>query len=239
VDALEALGAEALVYPTIAVEAPEDPGPLRRAVDALPSYDWLVLTSPNGVEWFWRALETAGRDAAELEDLRVACVGRATAEAVEARGLTVDVVPSDQHGEGLLEAMLDAGGLDGARVLLPRAAVARDVLPDGLEAAGARVDDVAAYRTVPNTEGAQAMRRELAAGRIDVVTFTSPSSARSFVDAVGRELHGAKVAVIGPVTGRAARELGLEVAVEASDHSIPGLVRAVAGLYGGSTEGEG
>lgn len=231
VEALEALGADVVAFPTIRIVAPEDPEPLRRAVAELASYDWLVLTSSNGVARFWAELARAGAGPAALSGLRIACVGTTTAAAVEAHGVPVSVVPEKHVGEGLLDAMVATGAVAGARILLPRAAEARDVLPDGLRAQGARVDDVAAYRTVPDTEGAAAMRGRLAAGRIDVLTFTSSSSVRNFVQAVGDDVGGACVAVIGPVTGDTARELGLEVHVEAQPHTVPGLVQALAAWY--------
>lgn len=230
-DALEGLGADVVVFPTIRIVPPEDPGPLRRAVGQLDTYDWLVLTSSNGVDRFWETLEEAGLDAGALGGLRIACVGTSTAAAVEARGGRVSVVPEKHVGEGLLDAMVAAERMAGARILLPRAAEARDVLPDGLRAHGAHVDDVAAYRTVPDTEGAAAMRARLQAGDIDMLTFTSSSSVRNFVAAVGREVGGASVAVIGPVTGETARGLGLAVAVEAEPHTIAGLVRGLVAWY--------
>lgn len=235
VDLLEALGADVVAFPTIRIDGPEDPEPLQRAVRSLSSYDWLVFTSRNGVERFWRVLDAAGGGAEALTGLMVACVGGGTASALEAHGRRADVVPDDQVGEGLLRAMLDTGGVDGARVLLARAAVARDVLPNGLRQHGAIVDDVETYRTLPDTEGAAEMRAELDAGRIDALTFTSPSAVRNFVDSVGYDLGEVVVAVIGPVTGDAARDLGLRVAVTAEDHSVPGLVRALVGAMRSGT----
>lgn len=231
VAALEALGAEVVVFPTIRIVAPDDPEPLRRAVAHLEAYDWLVLTSSNGVERFWAELEAAGLDAGALGGLHIACVGTSTAAAVEARGGRVSVVPEKHVGEGLLDALVAAGAVNGARVLLPRAGEARDVLPDGLRARGAHVDDVAAYRTVPDTEGAASLRTRLDAGEIDVLTFTSSSSVRNFVQAVGSDVGQAKVAVIGPVTGETARQLGLAVSIEAEPHTIAGLVQGITAWY--------
>ncbi|HKJ93386.1 MAG TPA: uroporphyrinogen-III synthase [Longimicrobiales bacterium] len=238
VEALEGLGAEVVVFPTIRIVEPEDPEPLRRAVAELAAYDWLVLTSPNGVDRFFEELAAAGLAVGALSGVRIACVGSSTAAAVEARGARVAVVPEQHVGEGLLEAMV-ALGVAGARILLPRAAEAREVLPDGLRAAGARVDDVAAYRTVADTEGAAAMRRRLDAGEIDVLTFTSSSSVRNFVAGVGSDVGGACVAVIGPVTGDSARALGLTVSVEADPHTVPGLVQALAAWYDRGAAGAG
>ncbi len=231
IEALESLGADVVAFPTIRIVPPEDPEPVRRALAELEEYDWLVLTSPNGVVRFWEELERAGRSARSLDGLRIACVGTSTAAVVEARGARVSLVPVKHVGEGLLEAMVASGPLAGVRVLLPRAAEAREVLPEGLREQGARVDEVAVYRTVPDTEGAAAMRARLDAGQVDVVTFTSSSSVQNFVEAVGGDVTGVSAAVIGPVTGDTARELGFEVIVEAEPHTIAGLVQGLAAWY--------
>jgi uroporphyrinogen III methyltransferase / synthase len=223
---LEALGAQVVAFPAIRVVAPEDPGPLARAVRAVRSYDWVVLTSANGVERFMEALGQAGEDAGALACVRTACVGPATAAALARHGVQADVVPERFVAEGLDEA-LRSYDLAGARVLLPVAADARDVLPVALRARGAVVDQVTAYRSVPNREGAAAVRALLDADRIDAITFTSPSTVHSFLAAVGADTGRALIAVIGPVTAAAARSAGWPVAVEAEEHTTPGLVQAL------------
>ncbi|HEX7120564.1 MAG TPA: uroporphyrinogen-III synthase [Longimicrobiales bacterium] len=234
VAALERRGAEAIVFPAIRIVPPPDGEPLRRAARNVAEYDWIVFTSVNGVRSFWDALETAGCGARDLEGIRFACVGPATRAALEERGITADVVPPKHVGAAIVDVLVAAGGvaesnapLSGVRILLPLAAAAADVLETGLRARGARVDRVEAYRSVPDLEGAAQLRRRLAAGQVDVVTFTSPSTVDAFVDAVGAELGRVVVAVIGPVTAEAARRRGLSVGVEASEHTAAGLVEAL------------
>ena len=228
---LQELGAEVVQLPTIRIEDAEDPEPLRRAVEEVERFDWIVLTSANGVERFWDALSRSGRDARSLAAARVCAIGPATAAALERRGVRADVVPDEFVAEAAVEAIAAAGDLTGKRVLIPRAAEARAVLPERLSALGAEVVEVAAYRTVQDGSGADAVRRRLDAGEIDVVTFTASSTVRSFVDLVGSDVGSARVASIGPVTSATVRELGMRVDVEAGEYTIPGLLAAVRGLF--------
>jgi uroporphyrinogen-III synthase len=213
--------------PAIRLE-PLDPGPLDRALAMAPEYDWMIFTSQNAVEVVWSAMRARGLDARTLGGVRVAAIGRATADALLHRGVAADVVPQRFVAESLVEALATRDDVGGRRVLLPRAADARDVLPDGLRALGARVDVVAIYRTVMDGEGAARVAARLTAGDVDLVTLTSSSTARYFVDAVGADAAGAApVASIGPVTSAAARALGLRVAVEAEESTIAGLIAAL------------
>ncbi|HEX6941114.1 MAG TPA: uroporphyrinogen-III synthase [Longimicrobiales bacterium] len=241
--ALERSGAEPLVFPATRIVPPADPEPLRRAVRNVVAYDWIVFTSANGVRSFWQALEEEGAGARDLAGVRFACVGPSTAAALAERGAEADVVPPRYVGGAIADALAAAHGsagvagggaapLSGVRVLLPLAAGAADVLEAGLMARGARVDRVEAYRSVPDLADAEGLRRKLAAGGVDVVTFTSPSTVEAFVDAVGADTGGAIVAVIGPVTADAARRRGLRVEVVASEHTTAGLVRALMRRYG-------
>jgi uroporphyrinogen III methyltransferase / synthase len=236
VDRLEALGAEVVSFATIRIVAPANPEPLQRAVAAIRSYDWLLLTSVNGVERFLAALAAAGHDLRALGGVRIGCIGPATADALAASGVRADVVPERYVAEGLEEA-LRAHDMRGARVLLPRAAGARTLLPEALGRRGAHVDDVESYRTEPDAAGAESVRALLARRALDVVTFTSPSTVQNLVAAVGAELGGARVAVIGPVTAAAARAAGLSVWLEAEEHTIPGLVEALARRLGATDGG--
>ncbi len=237
---LEASGATAISFPTISIEPPSDPEALHQAMRS-DSYDWVVLTSTNAV----MALEAARRELGmdprpwPTSPTRFCAVGPSTAAALEAVGLPPDIVPSEYIGESVLEALLKAdGNLDRRRILLPRAAEARDVIPDGLRAAGAVVDVIEAYRTVPVTGDDEVGRRHverlaerLAAGEVDMVTFTSSSTVRSFRAMFGSELGVSLVATIGPATSVTARESGYEVAVEAEDYTVSGLVRALESYY--------
>ncbi|HEX5725185.1 MAG TPA: uroporphyrinogen-III synthase, partial [Longimicrobiaceae bacterium] len=230
--ALAALGAEVVPLPTIRIVPPEDPEPLRRAAAEAGTFDWIVFTSVNGVERFWGALAETGRAAEGLGGARACAIGPATAGALEARGVRPAVVPSEFVAEAVVEALAAADDLRGRRVLLPRADLARAALPQGLAARGAEVVEVAAYRTVPDDgAGAEAARARLAAGEIDLVTFTASSTVRGFVALVGPELGRAAVASIGPITSATARALGLRVDVEAEEYTIPGLVRAIRRFY--------
>jgi uroporphyrinogen III methyltransferase/synthase len=232
---LVGLGAEVREFPTIEVRPPEDFGPLDGAIRDLDSFDWLVFTSVNGVDAFMGRLRHHGLDLRAVpRETRVAAIGPATAGALEEIGLRVDVVPEEFRAEALIEAIRD-GSLAGRRVLLPRAKVAREVLPEKLREAGAKVVVPPAYETVPSSEGKEALARELEAGSIDCVTFTASSTVENFVGAFGAEgasrlLAGARVVCIGPITADTARGFGLGVDAEAREYTIPGLVEAVVAL---------
>lgn len=225
---LRAAGAEPVELPVIRIAPPDDLGPLDAAVRRLASYDWVIFTSANGVDALFARIDALSLDSRAFGGARVAVIGPATAERLRARGVRADYMPARFIAEALLEGLV-ARGVAGARVLLPRAERAREVLPAGLRAAGATVDVVAAYRTVLPDEPAPGLEA-LAAGAIDVVTLTSSSTARHLVAlARGRVdlINRARVACIGPITAATARELGLRVDVVAEEHSIPGLVAAL------------
>jgi uroporphyrinogen III methyltransferase/synthase len=222
--ALAAQGADVIEVPLIEIQGPSDGGDaFRAAIDEVSRYDWLVLTSPNGA----RRMLDAIRDARVLGGLRVAAIGPATAAVLRAGNVVADVVPERYVAESLLEALPEPGP-DGGRVLLLRAEVARDVLPEGLRARGWRVDVVPAYRTVPASVTDE-QRRAIAGA--DVVTFTSSSTVDRFVDAVGLDRLPPIVACIGPVTADAAAGHGIDVDVVAQVHTIPGLVDELVGFF--------
>lgn len=227
VRALRDLGATTLAFPTFRVREAPDREAVRAAARSLERYDWVVFTSVNGVEALWGALCEVGRDARAFGASRVAAIGPGTAAALNARGIHADIVPREYVAEAALAALAEVGPWGGRRVLLPRAAGARDVLPRGLQSLGAEVDGVVAYVTEPDRGDVEALREELRRGGVDVITFTASSTVRNFVAAVGAEINGAAVAAIGPVTARTARELGLPVHIEARDHTIAGLVTAI------------
>ncbi len=186
------------MVPTIEIHPPRDPEPLAAAIVVLRAgaYEWVAFTSANGVDRTWDALEAAGADARAFAATKVAAIGPATARAIERRGLRPDLVATEFRGEALADALLEAPGSGRARVLLARAAVARDVLPETLRAAGWQVDVVAAYETRPTSNDVvERLTRELAAGRIDAVTFTSSSTVDNLCDLLGpdaaRRLAGA------------------------------------------------
>ena len=218
---LRRAGAEVLVVPTIEItDAADDGAALRAALADLPSYDWVVLTSPNGARRFVDQL----RDGRDLAGVRIAAIGPGTAAALSDAHLVADLVPERFVAESLLDAFPDPPADGSGRVLLARAAVARDVLPDGLRERGWDVHVVDAYRTVPVDVTDE--RRALVAGA-DAITFTSSSTVEHFVAALGPDAAPPVVACIGPVTAATARDLGLEVTVESDVHTIDGLVAAL------------
>jgi uroporphyrinogen III methyltransferase/synthase len=219
-DLLRAAGADPIEVPVIEIAAPADGGAaLRDALGEISSYDWVVATSANGAERLLAGLH----DARDLGGVRVAAIGPGTAAALAAGNVKADLVPGEYVAEGLLDAFPDpppAGG----RVLLARAAMARDVLPDGLRKKGWQVDVAEAYRTVPvppSEESTEAVRTS------DVVTFTSSSTVERFVEAFGADAVPPLVVSIGPVTTATARSLGLAVDVEAAEHTTVGMVASL------------
>lgn len=218
---LEQLGAEVIELPSIELE------PIAFSLPALDRYAWLVFTSANGVDAFFdRGLAASGRDARSLAGLRVAAIGPGTTEAIANRGVRADLVPPRFVAESLLEAFPDPDG-PGSRVLIARAASARDILPEGLTGRGYEVDVLAVYRTVPVVPDAADAAR-VRAGEVDAITFTSSSTVKNFCDAVSPlAAPQPSVITIGPVTSQTAHELGLRVDVEADPHTIDGLVAAV------------
>lgn len=224
---LRALGADVIEMPTIEIVPASDYGPLDRAITDLPSYDWLIFTSANGVRFFLERLDRSQQDLRALR-ARICAIGDATRQALEALHLKVDLMGEEFVAESLVEA-LSKFDLAGKRVLLPRAAVARDVLPRALRDSGACVDVVEAYRTVvPESTVRQAEQIFGGADRPDWITFTSSSTVQNFVQTAGaKALEGVKVASIGPVTTATAKKLGIAVTVEASPYTTDGLVAAI------------
>jgi uroporphyrinogen III methyltransferase / synthase len=234
---LEAEGADVVECPTIRIVEPSDYGPLDTALRGLGGYAWVIFTSRNGVAAAVRRLDALGLSRAALRSRRLAVIGPGTAEALRERGFRAEVSPREFRAEALVAA-LARYDLRGARVLIPRAAVARDVLPEGLRALGATVDVVPAYRTeaaapAGHSEGLLAPVR---AGRLDAVTFTSPSTVRQFMRLAGSEaeriLDGVLVACIGPVTAEAAEASGLKVGTIATTYTLAGLVGALREALG-------
>lgn len=231
---LRALGARVLEIPFIEIREPRSFQPLDSALQSLAGYDWLVLTSVNGVQAMFERIRKLRISERDLSHLKIAVIGPATRSAIEKRGLQVDVVPKKYVAESVVQSL--SGKVKGRRVLLVRAKVARDVIPRELRRVAAAVDVVEAYETVvPETSRA----RLLAAlndppRRPHVITFTSSSTARNFINLLGAKhaysglLDGVRLASIGPVTSATLRELHLPVHIEARQYTIPGLVAAVA-----------
>ncbi len=232
---LRGRGASVVELPTIEIVPPESWAEADRAIDRLPGYDWLILTSTNAVEWFLRRVRERRGNLACLSGVRICAVGPKTRAALEAAGLAVTFQPSVYRAERLIQEAGD-GAWSGARVLFPRAAEGRDVIPDEMRRVGAALDLVTVYRTVPSPAGRERLRALLAAGALDAVTFTSGSTVKSFValldpaqvaDIAGR----VAVACIGPVTADDARAAGLPVDALAREATIPSLADALESYF--------
>ena len=215
------LGAAVIEVPSIVIDDPADGGAaVRSAAADVQSYDWVVLTSANGAERFLACL----RDARDLGGVCVAAIGPGTADVLARANVRADLVPSSYVAEALLDAFPAAESAERGRVLIARAAVARDVLPDGLRARGWTVDVVEAYQTraaVPASDVIEAARSA------DIITFTSSSTVERYLEIAGRDAVPPLVACIGPITAETARSRGLHVDVEARVHSVDGLLDAL------------
>jgi uroporphyrinogen-III synthase len=226
---LRSLGATVIEIPFIEIRKPKSFQPLDSALKNVGDYDWLILTSVNGVDALWQRMSKLHLDPQSLQTVRVAAIGPATRKAIEQGGVKVDVVPREYIAESVARSLRRR--IQGKRVLLVRAKVARDVIPRELRLAGAEVDVVEAYETVVPVDSPARLRSVLKnpQRRPHLVTFTSSSTVRNFVNLLGAskaQLRGICFASIGPVTSATLRELGLRVDVEASEFTIPGLVKA-------------
>ena len=221
---LRELGAEVVELPAIRIEPRIESAEVKEAVARIGEYSLVCLTSPNGVRLLFDAMREAGQDARALASSTVAAIGPGTARALAERGIVADVVPERFVAEALVEALSDVE-VEGKRVLVARAAEARDVLPDALRERGAEVDVVALYETVRESPDEQEIERAQAA---DYVTFTSSSTVTNLLEALGgRFPRRARVVSIGPVTSETARAAGLQVDVEAERHDVDGLLTAL------------
>jgi uroporphyrinogen III methyltransferase / synthase len=235
VERLEAMGAQAIEAPTIRILPPEDAAPLDEAVAGAGRFDWIVFSSANAVDAFFERLLAGPRDLRALGGVRLAAVGATTAARLAQHGLKVDLTPAEYRAEALVRAIGDLADLRGARVLLPRADIGREIIGDELRKLGAEVTDVVAYRTVVaemEREGEPDIYRMLLDRRLDVVTFTSASAVRNFVRLVGAEpaadlLRTTVVASIGPVTAEAAALYHIETTILPAEYTIPALVDAI------------
>jgi uroporphyrinogen III methyltransferase/synthase len=225
--ALHGLGAEVIELPAIEIQPASDYAPLDRALQCLDQYRWLIFTSANGVRFFLERLDASAVDVRAIRG-RICAIGPATAEVLEAAHLKVDVMPDQYVAESLIEA-LRGFDLTSSRILLARAAVARDVIPVELARLGASVDVVEAYRTVVPVD----LRERAAAALVqkpDWVTFTSSSTVSNLASAVDPAiLRTIRAASIGPITSQTLRSCGIEIGVEAGNSTIPGLVDAILG----------
>ena len=236
---LEAAGARVTILSSIAIAPLEDTSMFDAAVERLArrdhAYDWAVFTSVNGVRALADRLSAGGQDWGLLRGVSVAAIGPATAQALEAHGVTPALVPDEYVAEGILRGL---GNVAGQRLLLLRADIARKTLAEELRRAGAEVDEIAAYRTVVVPPDATLLRQLLDADRPDAITFTSSSTVRGLLESLevagytpSQVLAGIALACIGPVTAGTLREHGLEPALAAGEYTMPGLVRALSAYF--------
>ena len=223
-DKLAAQGATPILFPTIELAPLEDTLELDRAILNLARYDWIIFTSVNGVKVFWARLEISAASLAPAQ--RIAAIGPATARELERHNAPVNLIPEEYVAEAIVE---NIGDVAGRRILLPRADIARQTLATGLRQRGARVDEIAVYRILPAALDRVALA-ELRRG-VEVITFTSSSTARNFERLAGRETGSAIIACIGPVTAQTVRELGLPVDVIAAEYTLDGLLNALVAYF--------
>ena len=233
-ESLEALGAETLEIPAIEIRDPQSWEPLDKAIRRLSQFDYLLVTSANGVKNFVRRLQACGRDMRDLKGLTIGAIGPATAAAFARAGIRVDFLPREYRAEGLIEA-LDAHDVHAKSFLIPRAKEARDILPETLRRRGARVEVVEAYETVA-PEFPIAELERLLRPLPDAITFTSSSTATNFLRLLKSSnlrsaIEGVALASIGPITSETLRKQGLSVAIEAAESTAAGLVQAIESYF--------
>jgi uroporphyrinogen III methyltransferase / synthase len=232
---IEDLGGEVIEFPTIEIQLPADRGPLDEAIKDIQRYDWVIFTSVNGVATFLERSAIFKTNAADFASVQFAAIGPETAKRLEAAGINNCLVPATYRAEGILE-VLQPETMRGKRVLIPRAARAREVLPETLRRWGARVDVVAAYRTVIPKTMTGKLQQMLSRREIDMVTFTSSSTVANFAALFDGQrlvdiLGPTPVACIGPITKETVEEFGGVVSVEAREFTIPGLACAIAEYF--------
>jgi uroporphyrinogen III methyltransferase / synthase len=229
------LGAEVIEFPTIAIEPPREYAPMDRAIEELHNYEWLFFTSVNGVEFFFNRLRQLGKNSHALEHLKVVAIGPETAGRLEGEGVHACLVPAKYQAEGILEG-LNPAEIHGRRILIPRAAKARELLPETLRQWGAIVDVVEAYQTVLPQNHKLSLNELLEQNRIDVILFTSSSTVVNFIrllegQDLAPRLEGVIVGCIGPITAQTAIDHGLAVRIISAEFTIPGLVDAIVKHY--------
>jgi uroporphyrinogen III methyltransferase / synthase len=232
---IESLGGEVVEFPTIEIRPPESYGPLDQAIYQIANYDWLIFTSVNGVEQFLDRFEKLGKNITNLAGIEVGAIGPETARRLTAAQIEPTLVPKQYQAEGILDELISETVL-GKRILIPRAAKARDILPETLSRWGARVDVVEAYQTVLPQVDVSVLCRLLREGTIDMITFTSSSTVTNFAvmlrdQDLPRLLSRAVIACIGPITKKTVEDLGMRPEIVSEEFTIPGLVRAMVDYF--------
>ena len=225
---LAKLGANVIQFPTIKIDPLADYSGVHAAIKALHEYEWVIFTSVNGVKHFWLQLAALGLDTRALGGAKIAAIGPATAEILREKGIEPDFVPEKYVAEGVVKGLIERG-MDGSKILLPRAKVAREILPEELRKAGAQVDILPVYETKPAGEAKEEVLELLKNGELHCVTFGSSSTVENFFDLVSPELikehrDSVKLASIGPITSNTLKEFGFSADIQPEDYTIPALV---------------
>ncbi|HOP46572.1 MAG TPA: uroporphyrinogen-III C-methyltransferase [Desulfobacteraceae bacterium] len=230
---LNSLGAECIEFPTIRIVPPESWAALDRAIAELETYQWLLFSSVNGVKYFIERMKFHGKDVRDLKGIKIGAIGPKTAEVWNNMGISPDLIPDEYRAEALVECFKKLE-VKHARILFPRAALAREILPEELRNMGAEVDVVEAYRTVRPESGIGRVKEMLSTGSVDVVTFTSSSTVINFVEMFRPEgekflewMESVTVACIGPITANTAQENGLSVSLVAPEYTVDGLAKTI------------
>jgi uroporphyrinogen III methyltransferase/synthase len=257
-ESLEELGAEIIEFRTIEIVSPEDWTTMDRAIEKIESYDWLILTSVNGVRFFFQRLFEKEKDIRDLKGIKICAVGVKTAEAINKFGIKVDLIPDEFNAEGLISSIVQKCGsaeerktesakarkketsklaslrayeLKGVKFLLPRAEVAREILPEKIRELGGEIDVVTAYRAVKPVTHGKRLKRFLKEGKITVATFTSAATFNNFMEITGEDAEGllkdVAIAVIGPVTAKAIEKAGLKVSIMPKEATIDAMVNEI------------
>ncbi len=233
---LFSLGAEPVRFPVIAIAPPDSWDAADRAIENLKKYDWIIFTSVNGVRSFADRLITLNKDmAGALSEVKICAIGLKTAEVVEKYGLEVDFIPGEFRAEAVAEGFMEMGS-PGRNVLLPRAQVGREILPGELEKIGIKVDVIPVYKAVRPDADALRLRKMFRDREIDVVTFTSSSCVRNFIEIIGLDqykmlLKGVKIACISPVTSDTVKKYGLSVDIIPDRYTVADLAKSIARYY--------
>jgi uroporphyrinogen III methyltransferase / synthase len=237
---LEGYGANVVVCPTIEIREPDNYDRLDEALDHLYGYDWLIFTSTNGVNFFLKRLTSRGQQIADLDEIKICAIGQRTADKLNDSHVHVDLVPSQSTAEGVFAALSEFLGGDehlrGLNILLPRAAVGRDVLPEALQKAGARIDIVTTYQTVLPDKIDRGKLAAMLAGSGDCIAFTSPSTIKNLAKLfdthdLGKTLPNIVIACIGSVTAATAAEYGLHVDIQPEQFTTADLAHTIAAYY--------
>ncbi len=231
---LEDLGAEIVEFHTIRIVPPDDWTELDKAIEKIDSYNWLVLTSVNGVKFFFRRLIERDRDIRDLKGIKICAIGTKTAAEINKHGIKVDLVPKKFNAEGLVDSFMKENNtdkLDGLKILLPRAQDARAVFPDKVKELGGEIDVFTAYKAVKPTTHGKRMKRFLKEGKITIATFTSAATFNNYMEIMGEDAIGllkdVTIAVIGPVTAKAVEKAGLKVGIMPEEATVDAMVNAI------------